>query len=142
MARDRAAGAVALLVNPTYTAQARAALGARSTLVISQMVVLDDDPTRARKTARGPLRFLAEVGGYRASWARMGFTEHEIEALGDRLVDDLVAWGDPQVIVDRVRAHRAAGADQVTLSVLGDGNRRGSLAVARLLAPELVDRRG
>ena len=59
LARDRAAGAVPLLVNPGYTAQARAVLGADRALVISQMVVLDADPVRARELARGPLGFLA-----------------------------------------------------------------------------------
>ncbi len=138
LARDRAAGAVPLLVNAEYTALARDVLGARSTLIIDQMVVLDTDPARARETARGPLRFLTGVAGYRASFARMGFTAAEIDGCGDRLVDELVAWGDPAVIVDRVRAHRAAGADQVALAVLTDGSQPGPLAAARLLAPELL----
>jgi hypothetical protein len=54
------------------------------------------------------------------------------------LVDDLVAWGEPEVIVDRVRAHRAAGADQVTLAVLHGGDQPGPLAVARSLAGPLL----
>ena len=46
------------------------------------------------------------------------------------------------MIVDRVRAHRAAGADQVTLSVLRDGSQPGPLAVARSLAgPVLAEPR-
>jgi probable F420-dependent oxidoreductase len=138
LARDRAAGAVPLLVTPTYTAWARAALGERSTLVVSQLVVLDTDPTRARETARGPLRFLSRVAGYRSNFARMGFTEAEIDGLDDRLVDELVAWGDPQVIIDRVGAHRAAGADQVALNVLSEGSQPGTLAAARLFAPSLL----
>jgi probable F420-dependent oxidoreductase len=138
LARDRAAGAIPLLVNADYTAQARATLGARSTLVIDQMVVLDADPGRARETARGPLRFLSGVAGYRASFARMGFTEAEIDGCSDRLVDELVAWGEPSVIIDRVRAHRTAGADQVVLAVLSDGVQPGPLATARLLARDLL----
>ena len=51
MARRRAAGAIALLVTPDYTAQARAILG-DAVLVISQFVVLDTDPDSARRTAR------------------------------------------------------------------------------------------
>lgn len=137
LARERTAGAVPLLVNAEYTAQARDVLGARSMLIIDQMVVLDTDPGRARETARGPLRFLSGVAGYRASFARMGFTEAEIDGCSDRLVDELVAWGDPPVIIDRVRAHQAAGADQVALVVLSDGVQPGPLAAARLLAPVL-----
>jgi probable F420-dependent oxidoreductase len=138
LARDRAGGAVPLLVNPGYTAQARAVLGDDRWLVISQMVVLDTDPVRAREVARGSLGFLAQVEGYREQWVRLGFTESEIDSLDDRLVDDLVAWGEPEVIVDRVRAHRAAGADQVTLAVLHDGPQPGPLAVARSLAGPLL----
>jgi hypothetical protein len=36
-------------------------------LVVDQFVVLDTDPGRAREAARGPLRFLSRVSGYRAS---------------------------------------------------------------------------
>jgi probable F420-dependent oxidoreductase len=139
LARDRAAGAVPLLVNAAYTAQARSVLGEGSTLVVSQPVVLDADPARARGSARGMLGFLAGVDGYRAQWGRLGFTAAEIDRLDDRLVDELVAWGEPEVIVERVRAHRAAGADQVVVAALGDGAQPGPLAVARLLADALLD---
>ena len=141
LARQRAAGAVPLLVNAAYTAHAREVLGEGRSLVIYQVAVLDSDPARARELARGTLGFLAQVGGYRAQWARLGFTAPEIDGLADRLVDELVAWGEPEVIVERVRAHRAAGADQVALSVLSDGSQPGPLAVARLLADAVLDHR-
>lgn len=67
LARDRCAGAIALLVTPAYTAAARRILGPDSALVIEQMVVLDTDPARARETARRTLRFLSRVGGYVAN---------------------------------------------------------------------------
>jgi probable F420-dependent oxidoreductase len=141
LAGERAAGAVPLLVNPAYTAQARSVLGERRILVISQVVVLDTDPARARDLARGTLGFLAGVPGYRQQWARFGFSDDEIDGLADRLVDELVAWGEPEAIVERVRAHRAAGADQVVLTALSDGPQPGPLAAARLLAEPLLDGR-
>jgi len=141
LARERAAGAVPLLVNPAYTAEARSVLGEQRTLVVSQVVVLDTDPDRARDLARGTLGFLAQVRGYRQQWARFGFAEAELDGLADRLVDELVAWGEPEVIIDRVRAHRAAGADQVVLTALSDGPQPGPLATARLLADALLDGR-
>jgi len=134
LARDRAAGAVPLLVTPAYTRQARRILGADSTLVISQMLVLDTDATRAREAARIPLGFLSGVRGYRAGFARMGFTDSDIDGLSDRLVDDLVIWGSADSVTARVREHLDAGADQVALTVLTlDGQPR-AIEAARELA--------
>lgn len=138
LARDRCAGAIALLVTPAYTTAARHILGAQSTLVIDQMLVLDTDPARARETARGPMRFLSGVGGYRTNFERMGFSDTDISGLSDRLVDALVAWGDADAIVARVRQHLDAGADQVVLSVLNDDAQPGPIEVARLLASKLA----
>jgi probable F420-dependent oxidoreductase len=137
LAAARAAGAIALLVTPAYTAWARGILGESSTLVINQMVVLDTDPARARETARRPLRFLSGVGGYRAAFARMGFTADEIDALSDRLVDDLVTWGTAGDIRERVSAHLEAGADQVVITVLSGDGQPGLAPAARLLADAL-----
>jgi probable F420-dependent oxidoreductase len=138
IARSRCAGALALLVDPAYTRSARAALGAESTLVIDQFVVLDTDPERARRTARGSLGFLSGVAGYRTNFTRMGFSDADIADLSDHLVDELVAWGDADAIAERVRAHQDAGADHVILAILGEGDQPGVLDVAR----ELVQRLG
>jgi probable F420-dependent oxidoreductase len=134
LARDRAAGAVALLVTPAYTEQARRVLGRDSTLVISQLVVLDTDASRAREAARIPLGFLSGVSGYRANFARMGFTGQDIEDLSDRLIDELVIWGSPDTVMARVREHLDAGADQVALTALGEGGQPRPIEVARELA--------
>jgi probable F420-dependent oxidoreductase len=137
IARSRCEGAIALLVNPDYTRTARAALGEQSTLVIDQFVVLDTDATSARETARGHLRFLSGVAGYRANFLRMGFTEADIAELSDGLVDALVAWGDADAIAERIRAHHDAGADHVILAVQNEGDQPGALDVARELAARL-----
>nr|WP_240319786.1 hypothetical protein [Rhodococcus jostii] len=84
------------------------------------MTILDTDPGRARQTARVPLGFLSGVPGYAANFARMGFDAADISGLGDRLVDELVAWGDAYAIVARVHSHLAAGADHVVVSELGE----------------------
>ena len=102
------------------------------------MLVLDTDATRARESARGPLRFLSGVRGYRANFERMGFGTTEMVELGDRLVDELVVWGDADAIAARVREHLDAGADQVVLSALNDGSQPGPTDVARQLADTLL----
>jgi len=137
LARDRAAGAVLLLVTPDYVRAARALLGDQATLVVDIMVVLDADADRARETARAPLRFLSGVPGYRASFARMGFTEAEAETLDDRLVDELSVWGGPATVTARLAEFRAAGADHIALHVLSDAGQPPPLAAARQLAPLL-----
>ncbi len=80
LARHRSAGAILLLATDAYTRTARRILGNRHSLVIDQMLVLDTDATRARHTARRPLRFLSGLRGYRASFTRMGFTDTDIDA--------------------------------------------------------------
>ena len=134
LARDRSAGAMPLLVTPAYTRAARRILGDQPTLVINQMIVLDTDAARARGTARGPLRFLSGVSGYRANFTRMGFTDSDIAGLSDRLVDDLVTWGSAGTITARIREHLDAGADQVALTVLSQNGQPRPIDVARQLA--------
>jgi probable F420-dependent oxidoreductase len=123
LARDRAAGAVLLLVTPDYARAARRILGPDKALVISQMVVLQTDAASAREAARGPLRFLSNVAGYRASFTRMGFTDNDIASLSNELVDQLVAWGTIDTVTARINEYLQVGADQVVLSVLDNGHR-------------------
>jgi probable F420-dependent oxidoreductase len=134
LARDRCAGAIVLLVTPAYLREARLILGGQAALVVDQMLVLDTDPGRARETARGPLRFLYGLPGYRASFTRMGFTEQEIAGLSDRLTDELVIWGGADTVAARISQLRQAGADHVILHVLHEGGQPGPIEAARALA--------
>ena len=52
------------------------------------------------------------------SWKRLGFTDAEIEAADDRLLDALFAWGDAAAIAARVKAHHDAGADHVCIQAI------------------------
>ena len=132
LARTRAAGAVTLLVTPEYTAEARTALG-DAVLAVDQFVVLEDDPTTARTIALEPLSFLLTVPGYRQNFLRMGFTADEIDHLGDRLVDAVVAWGSIDDIARRVDEHRQAGADHVVLAPLGASSLTAGRALSELV---------
>ncbi|SNS90054.1 TIGR03620 family F420-dependent LLM class oxidoreductase [Rhodococcoides kyotonense] len=132
VARDRAAGAVALLVTPSYTAEARGILG-DAVLAIDQFVVLEDDPAEARAAAREPLSFLATVGGYRQNFLRMGFTSADVDSLSDNLVDAVVAWGSVDDIARRVQEHLDAGADHVVLAPLGTSSLDAGRALAGLV---------
>ncbi|MGV8874263.1 MAG: TIGR03620 family F420-dependent LLM class oxidoreductase [Rhodococcus sp. (in: high G+C Gram-positive bacteria)] len=118
MTRDRAAGAIGLLVTPAWTEQARDVLETGE-LVVDMFVVVESDPDRARAAAREPLSFLATVPGYRQNFLRMGFTEPDVDDLSDRLVDAVVAWGSVENIAARVAEHHRSGADHVVLAPLG-----------------------
>jgi probable F420-dependent oxidoreductase len=122
LARERAAGALPIVVPPSYTKEARAILGTDTSLIVQQCVVLDTDAERAREAGRGTVGFLRGVPGYVAHFRRLGFTEEEIAGLADRLVDALVAWGDVDAVTAHVRSHLDAGADQVAVTVLDTGN--------------------
>lgn len=133
MARTRAAGAVALLVTPDYTAEARRILR-DATLAIDLFVVCETDPERARASAREPLSFLTTVPGYRQNFLRMGFTSEDVDHLTDNFVDALVAWGSPEDIARRVQEFLDAGADHVALSPLASSALVAGRALSGLVA--------
>jgi probable F420-dependent oxidoreductase len=137
LARRRTSGAFPVLVTPEYTASARGLLGDDTTLTVNQVVTLADDPDRARTAGRGPLGFLSRMPAYQANFRRMGFADDEIETVADRMVDALIAWGDPPSVAGRLRRHLDAGADHVTVNVIAD-TPEASVEQLRALAPLLI----
>lgn len=138
LSRDRTAGAHPYLVTPEHTAIARAALGPDKLVAPEQGVVVESDPAKARELARGAVDFYRKLPNYRNNWLRLGFTDEEIDANADRFIDGLFAWGTPEKIAERVKAHHDAGADHVCLQII-TGNDFGKLrADFRALAGALV----
>ena len=117
LAAERAAGAYSVLVTPSYVADTRVQLRDDTTLALDQIAVYDTDPASARATARGVLGFLGTMPAYQANFRRMGLTDADIAEQSDRLIDELVVWGDAATIAGRVRAQLAAGADHVAVSI-------------------------
>jgi probable F420-dependent oxidoreductase len=137
LARERSAGAHPYLVTPEHTRQARDVLGPDRLLAVEQAVVLETDPERARALARQHLAIYLLAPNYTNNWMHLGFTEEDLAGGGsDRLVDALVAWGDPGAIRDRVERHQEAGADHVCVQVV-TGEFRPPLEEWRALAPAL-----
>jgi probable F420-dependent oxidoreductase len=137
LARDRADGAHPYLVTSRHTAQARRTIGDAPFLAPEQGVVLETDPDRARAIARKHLSGYLQLPNYTNSWRAEGFDDGDLADGGsDRLVDALIAWGDPQAVAARVREHLAAGADHVAVQpVTTDVDR--ALDELRALAPAL-----
>ncbi|WP_240723276.1 LLM class F420-dependent oxidoreductase [Haloactinopolyspora alba] len=119
LAGERSAGAHPYLVNPEHTATAREILGAGPLLAPEQKVVLETDRDRARAIATPALEFYLGLRNYVANLRRLGFTEDDVSGGGsERLFEALIAWGDEDSVVRRVREHRDAGADHVCVQVL------------------------
>jgi probable F420-dependent oxidoreductase len=139
LAAERAHGVHSYFVPPEHTAQARGLLGPGSWLIPEQAVVLEGDPEPARELARRHTSRYLRLPNYTNNLRRLGFDDEDLAGSGsDRLVDAVVAWGDEETIVSRVRAHLDAGADHVCVQVL-DPDRRGLPATQwRRLAPALL----
>ncbi len=137
LAREQARGAHPYFATPEHTARARKILGPDAWLAPEQKVLLDTDPVRARATARATMQIYLGLPNYQNNLKWLGFTDEDIANGGsDRLVDAIVAWGDEQALVDRIRAHHDAGADHVCIQPLrADGIPGPDLGVLEALAP-------
>ncbi|RCW45230.1 putative F420-dependent oxidoreductase [Halopolyspora algeriensis] len=119
LAGQRTAGAHPYLVTPEHTARAREILGEEPLLAPEQKVVVESDPARAREIAREGVAVYLGLPNYVNNLRRLGFAEDDFTGGGsDRLIDALVAWGDVDTVLRRVREHHEAGADHVALQVL------------------------
>src|SRR3989442_928012 len=74
---------------------------------------------RAREIARAYLRRYLRLSNYVNSWRRAGFDDGDFADNGsNRLVGTLVAWGDEDALVGRIREHWQAGADHICIQAL------------------------
>lgn len=119
LAATDADGAFPYLVTTDRVAWMRARLDAaapdrRPLLAVTLPVVLAR--TSQRDAARAYLAPYLRTPTYRASWELQGFAAEDWEAPGsDRLVDAMVAIGDPTEVRARIDALLAAGADHVAV---------------------------
>jgi probable F420-dependent oxidoreductase len=121
-----------------HTQIARDVMGPDALLAPEQMVVLETDPTEARRIARAGMKIYLGLPNYYNNLARIGFDESDwTDGGSDRLVDAIVAWGTEDQIAARVAEHHAAGADHVCVQVL-TGDTAMPEAQWRRLAPALL----
>lgn len=145
LARDHTAGAHPYLVTVEHTRRARDILGPGRLLAPELAVVVESDPVRARRLGRQHVgSFYLSAANYRRNLRWLGYTDDDLAGDGsDELVDHLVAWGDHDAIVERIREHLDAGADHVCLQPitavrpLEDGPDHGALALLEQLTPAL-----
>ncbi|MFI9504144.1 TIGR03620 family F420-dependent LLM class oxidoreductase [Nocardia sp. NPDC052566] len=138
-ARDRAAGAHTYKVTVEHTAQAREILGPNAFLGVEHAVLFESDPATARSIARKHLHVYLNTPFNVAKYRRLGYSEDDITGGGsDRIVDDLVFWGNPDTVADKLRTHIDAGADHVAAQVIGITPGESAMPQWRLLAEALL----
>jgi len=116
---EKASGAHPYFVPPAHTAWARDILGPTALLCPEQMLIRETDPDRARAIARTHTSTYTGLDNYRNNLKQFGFEDADFENSGsDELVDAIVAWGDKQAHIDRIKAHWDAGADHVCIQAL------------------------
>jgi probable F420-dependent oxidoreductase len=118
LAATRSRGAHPYLVTPDHTRYAREQLGEGPLLLPEQTVVLTDDAAEARALGTNWLRAYLAMPNYTNNLLRSGFTPEDLDAVSDRLIDAVIAWGDEDTVLRRVNEHHAAGADHVCVQVL------------------------
>jgi probable F420-dependent oxidoreductase len=139
LAAQRTHGAHTYFVPPEHTARARAVLGPDPVLAPEQAFVLDTGPARARRAAREYMAFYLALPNYLNNLRELGWTDADFADGGsDALVDSIVAWGEREVIVDRVRAHLDAGADHVCVQPVAKTAGE-MMEHLRVLAPALTE---
>lgn len=114
LAGEIAQGAHPYNTTPDHTRRAREILGPQALLCPMQRVCLCDDAAVARRVGRRILALYLELPNYRNVLLSCGFDESDFTGGGsDRLVDQLLGWGDAEAIIQHVQAHLDAGADHV-----------------------------
>lgn len=140
LSAERSLGAHPLLITPEYTAAARVIFGEQPLLMPYLPVILENDPAKARAIAREFVGLFLGGPNYANNMYRLGYTVEDFTAQGgdisDRLIDDLIAWGDANTIAAKVRAHLDAGADHVSLMSLEPES---EVDVWRELAPAVLN---
>jgi probable F420-dependent oxidoreductase len=121
LAAEQTSGAHPYFVPVEHTRGARKIIGPNALLAPEQAVVLEPDAGKARAIARGHTQSYLRLPNYVNNLRRLGYTEEDVADGGsNRLVDDIVAWGDLDLVASRIRSHFDAGADHVCIQVIAE----------------------
>ncbi|WP_082939543.1 LLM class flavin-dependent oxidoreductase [Mycobacterium sp. 852014-50255_SCH5639931] len=133
LAGELADGAFPAGLPPVFTARARRLLGPGKLLVVGMSVARDSQAAREAVSAR------LGAPSYAARLAELGYSAGDIEGVSDRLVNALVAHGDPADIAASAYEHLTAGADHVTLLPPIGGEFATSIEQLEQLGPALAE---
>ncbi len=140
LAAQRADGAHPYFVPVEHTSFARAHLGTEPFLAVEQTAVLTSDPAEGRRIGRAFARNYLALPNYANNLRRLGWDDADLAGDGsDRVIDAVIAWGDVDAIVERVRAHLDAGADHVCIQLRVEASSDPALGGLQELAAALLE---
>jgi probable F420-dependent oxidoreductase len=134
LAAERADGAHPYFVPIEHTPFARQHLGGDAALIPEVTAVLTTDRSKGLEIARAFARHYLALPNYANNLRRLGWSDDDIASEGsDRLLEAVIAIGDVDTIVRRVRDHLDAGADTVALQLREERSTDPALAAFREL---------
>ena len=140
LAAERTDGAHPYFVPIEHTPVARAAVGAEACLAVEQTAVLSTSADDARRIGRAFAKHYLALPNYANNLRRLGWSDEDIANEGsDRLIDAVIAWGDIDAIVARVKAHLDGGADHVCVQLRAESSADPALAGYAELASALLE---
>src|SRR6516164_6299028 len=117
LAASQANGTHTYFVPPEHTAKVRGAIGKDTLICAAQAIILETDPTKARRAAREYMKtYVPRLPNYTNNLKNLGWADKEFEnGCSDRLVDAIVAWGTETQVRNRIDAQLKAGANHVCI---------------------------
>ena len=120
LAGERTLGTHPYFIPPAHTRFARERIGPGRLVAPEIAVVVDDDPQRARATARQYAKLYLGLSNYMSNLLKFGFTEADIAGEGsDRMIDTIIPQGSSVQLAAAAGEHLDAGADHVCIQTVG-----------------------
>jgi alkanesulfonate monooxygenase SsuD/methylene tetrahydromethanopterin reductase-like flavin-dependent oxidoreductase (luciferase family) len=107
---------------PALSSGAASAGRPRPPLIAHIPVAFSRDRATALQAGRQMLSFFASIPNYRNMFLAAGFSEQEITAVSDSLVEGLLIFGDESEIKDRLLELLSSELDELTLSLVPVSN--------------------
>ena len=140
LAAERADGAHPYFVPVEHMSFARRHLGPDPCLAVEQTAVLTTDIAEGRRIARAFAKHYLAQPNYANNLRRLGWGEADLAGEGsDRLIDAVIAIGDIDAIVARVRAHLESGADHVCVQFRAESSADPAIDAFRELAAAFAE---
>ncbi len=136
LAAERTAGAYPYFTTCEHVREVRSILGPEPFLAADLPVVLADNLRAARTIGDRHLANYLRAENYRNNLARLGWSDADLDLPGStRLFDEIVAWGTPEQISEKVAERFEAGADQVVFNLIASDSSVPPLTELERLAP-------